>query len=279
MSTCWAPLDLPDYHIHTPLCHHAVGAVAEYKAAAATKGIPEICFTDHAPTDTDYDPAHRMTLQEFPRYCGMIENIRTPGPPEVLFGVEADYYKGCRTFLENWLPRHAFDLVIGSVHFIASWGFDNPDERHVWDAVDVTETWKRYFALICKLADTRLFDVVGHLDLPKKFDYRPPGAALREMAAPALDRIAEAGMGIELNTAGLRKPVGEIYPSLELLAWARERGIPICFGSDAHQPEDVGEGFPEALKLAYAAGYTEYFRIRQRRKTLLPLPPIPAPLS
>lgn len=279
MTTLGASLDLPDYHIHTPLCHHAVGAPEEYKAAAAAKGIPEICFTDHAPTDTDYDPAHRMALGEFPAYCGMIADIRTSGPPEVLFGVEADYYAGCEAFLERWLPRQPFDLVIGSVHFIASWGFDNPDERHVWDAVDVTATWRRYFDLICRLAETRLFDIVGHLDLPKKFDYRPSDAALEEMAGPALDRIAEAGMGIELNTAGLRKPVGEIYPSLALLTWARGRGIPICFGSDAHQPDDVGEGFPKALELAYAAGYTEYFRIRQRRKTLLPLPPRPSSLS
>lgn len=269
-----SPLNLPDYHIHTPLCRHARGEPSEYKAAAAAKAIPEICFTDHVPADTDYDPAHRMALNDFPCYCEMIDEIQVPGKPEVLFGVEADYYEGCKAFLSRWLPQYPFDLVLGSVHFIESWGFDNPDDRYVWDSVDVTETWRRYFNLIGRLADTGLFDAVGHIDLPKKFNYRPSVAALRDMACPALDRMARSGMGLELNTAGLRKPVGEIYPSLEILNWARERAIPICFGSDAHAPEEVGEGFPEALRLAHEAGYTHYFRIRQRRKRLVPLPPL-----
>jgi histidinol-phosphatase (PHP family) len=92
------------------------------------------------------------------------------------------------------------------------------------------------------------------------------------MARPVLDRIARSGMGIELNTSGLRKPVGEIYPSPLIVSMAREREIPICFGSDAHCPEDVGDRFTLALDLAREAGYTEYFRIRQRRKELVRLP-------
>jgi len=265
-------MNLPDYHIHTPLCHHARGTTAEYRAAGRALGIPEMIFTDHAPTDDDYDLKHRMRLHQFDDYCSMVRQVQTMGSPAVLFGVEADYYSGCENFLRQWLPAGSFDFVLGSVHFIDSWGFDNPEARHIWDSVDVTATWRSYFELIARLADTRLFDAVAHLDLPKKFNYRPPERDLREMAAPALDRIAAAGMGIELNTAGLRKPVGEIYPSQELLAWARERDIPICFGSDAHAPEEVGYGFAEALQWARQAGYTHYFRIQQRRKRILPLP-------
>jgi histidinol-phosphatase (PHP family) len=79
-------------------------------------------------------------------------------------------------------------------------------------------------------------------------------------------------MGIELNTSGLRKPVGEIYPSPLIVVMARERGIAICFGSDAHSPEEVGDGFDAALKLAHEAGYTHYFRMSGREKELIPLP-------
>lgn len=263
---------VPDYHLHTALCKHAEGMPAEYRDAARVLGIPEICFTDHCPAPDGYDPAHRMSIRQFPEYRQSVFELRDGSSPNVLFGIEADYYEGCETFLKEWLPAQAFDFVIGSVHFIRDWGFDNPSDRHVWDSVDVTSTWQEYFALIGRLADTRLFDAVGHLDLPKKFNYRPEESALKEMARPALDQIARAGMGIEVNASGLRKPAGEVYPSALLLSLARERDIPVCFGSDAHRPDEVGAGLDAAQGVAQSAGYTHYFRIRAREKVLVPLP-------
>jgi histidinol-phosphatase (PHP family) len=158
------------------------------------------------------------------------------------------------------------------VHFIDGWGFDNPEERHIWDSVDISATLIKYFETVMRLVNTRLFDAVGHLDLPKKFGHRPPESALKEMVQPVLDRMAESGMGMELNTSGLRKPVAEIYPSLLIVSLACERDIPICFGSDAHSPGDVSADFDAALQLAWKAGYTDYFRIRQRKKERVRLP-------
>ena len=265
---------LPDYHMHTALCGHAEGTVADYRNAAGTLGIPEICFVDHAPNPDGYDSNHRMNLNEFGTYQEMVAAEMDHQAPHVLFGIEADYYRGCETFLEKWLEVQDFDLVLGSVHFIDDWGFDNPDVKQVWNSVDIADTWRAYFKLVEKLADTRLFDVVSHLDIPKKFGYRPSEKDLKEMVQPVLDRVAEVGMGMELNTSGLRKPVGEIYPSALIVSLARERDIPICFGSDAHSPQDVGKDFPAALQLARDAGYTHYFRVRKRRKYLVPLPEV-----
>jgi histidinol-phosphatase (PHP family) len=271
---------LPDYHIHTKLCKHAEGEVSAFRARAADLGLPEICFTDHVPNPDGYDPVNRMRLDQFDLYRTMIADLARPpeaGQPPVLFGVEADYYDGCERFLQDWLPRQEFDLVLGSVHYIANWGFDNPDERHVWDSVDITNTWAAYFEIIGKLADSRLAgrrlaDVVGHLDLPKKFGHRPSDRDLKEMAQPVLDRVAEAGMAIEINSSGLRRPVHEIYPSALLLALAKERDIPICFGSDAHRPEEVGWQFDASLALARSAGYTHAVRFRRRRSLPYALP-------
>ena len=263
---------LPDYHLHTALCRHAEGTVNEYRSAAQRLKIPEICFTDHAPNPDGYDPAHRMKLNQFPSYRDMIPGFQDGEAPKVLFGVEADYYEGCERFLREWLPSQRFDFVLGSVHFIDAWGFDNPEERHVWDSADVTVTWRKYFDVIWRLVDSGLFDAVGHMDLPKKFGHRPPDRDVKEMVQPVLDHIATTGMGIELNTSGLRKPVGEIYPSPMIVSMARERDIPICFGSDAHAPGDVGADFPLALDVARETGYTDYFRIRQRKKERVPLP-------
>jgi len=298
---------LADYHIHTELCQHAEGKASAFRARAVELGLPEICFTDHVPNPDGYDPVNRMRLDQFPLYRTMVADLARASQSVVLFGIEADYYNGCERFLQDWLPRQEFDMVIGSVHYIDNWGFDNPDERHVWDSVDVTNTWAAYFNLIGKLADSRLTDsrltdsrltdsrltdnrltdsrladsrladsrladVVGHLDLPKKFGYRPSDQDLKEMAQPALDRVAAAGMAIEINSSGLRRPVHEIYPSALLLSLAKARDIPICFGSDAHRPEEVGWQFDASLALARSAGYTHAMHYRHRRPLPYALP-------
>lgn len=264
---------IPDYHIHTPLCKHAEGKLEEFLATARRKNLPEICFTDHAPNPDNYDPKHRMSIAEFAAYKKMIQALAAASAtPSVLTGVEADYYEGCERFLKEWLPRQELDLVIGSIHYIADWGFDNPVEREVWDNVDVANTWQAYFELVGRLADTRLFDVVGHFDLPKKFGYCPPENKIREMVKPTLEKIARAGMTIEINTSGLRKTVKEIYPSLLLLTMARVAGISICFGSDAHEPGEVGYEFAAGLALAHEAGYSEAVRFSGRKKIQYALP-------
>jgi histidinol-phosphatase (PHP family) len=266
---------LPDYHLHTFLCKHASGGAAEYKGVAQNRGVVEICFADHCPTPDGYDPDIRMDMEQFPEYREMVAAQQGKGSPKVLFGIEADYYEGCERFLRQWLPNQGFDFILGSVHYIEDWGFDNPGQRHVWDSVDVTATWRKYFELIGRLVDLGLFDAISHIDLPKKFGYRPPDRALKEMAGPILDRIAKADMGMELNTSGLRRPIGEIYGAEPILSMAREREIPICFGSDAHSPEEVGAGFASALTLAREVGYTHYFRMKHRKKELIPLPEAP----
>ncbi len=264
---------IPDTHIHTPLCKHARGLPAEYAATARARGLPEICITDHAPAPDGYDAGCRMAPGQLAAYREWVAAAAAAaGGLPVRCGIEADYYAGCEAWLPAWLEAQAFDLVIGSVHFLDAWGFDNPANLPVWERVDVVRTWERYFGRVARLADLGCFDVLGHMDLPKKFGHRLDPARARELAAPALDRLAAAGMAVEINTGGLRKPVGEMYPEESLLVMARERGIPVCFGSDAHAPTEVGLGFDRAVALALHAGYTEYVRFEGRRRRSVPLP-------
>lgn len=264
---------LPDTHMHTSLCKHADGEAVDYARAAEAKEIPEICFTEHCPTPGDaFDLESRMNMADFPTYTDWVRRAQATDSVKVLYGIEADYYPGCEPFLETWLPAQPFDLVMGSVHYIRDWGFDNPAYLAEWDRVQVKDVWAEYFDLLGQLADTGFFDVVGHLDVVKKFGHVIPEPDLRELAAPTMDRIAASGMAMELSTAGLRKPVGEIYPSAPLVAMARERDIPICFGSDAHSPGDVGYAFDEALRMARDAGYEHYVRYRRRQRHFVPLP-------
>jgi histidinol-phosphatase (PHP family) len=262
----------PDYHTHTSLCKHATGTPVEFRLAAAAAGLTELCFTDHSPEPSGYDAKHRMTIGQYPDYRAMVEPLQDGTSPDVFIGIEADYYPGGEAFLREWLPRQSFDVVLGSVHYIRDWGFDNPDYLKMWESVDVKGVWKEYFAIQIAMAKMGLFDVVGHFDLPKKFGHRLGDKDMKEMVQPVLDRISKAGMAMEINTSGWRRAVGEAYPSPLILSLACERGIPLTFGSDAHAPNEVGHEFTKAVRLAREAGYSESLHFRGRQPSPHPLP-------
>jgi histidinol-phosphatase (PHP family) len=106
---------------------------------------------------------------------------------------------------------------------------------------------------------------MGHPDLVKKFGHIPKQSC-DELFRTALQAAAKAKVIIEINTAGLRKPVNEIYPSIAFLKIARELKLPIAFGSDAHAPQEVGLNFKEAVALAKQAGYTEAVRLHDGKR-------------
>ncbi len=263
-----------DYHMHTPLCKHATGTPGQFWQTAAAQGLREIAFTDHSPDPSGYDAAYRMEVDQFEEYRRMVRPLQDGRTPPVLFGIEAEYYPAAERYLAEWLPQGNFDVILGSVHYLGDWGFDNPDYRHIWNSVDIKAAWQTYMELMIKLVGSGLFDVIGHFDLPKKFGHRLRDRDLKEMVQPVLDHVMKSGLAIEINTAGWRKEVGEAYPSPLILYLAHERGIPICFGSDAHEPENVGYRFDDAVRLAQEAGYTESVVFRGRQRQSLPLPSV-----
>lgn len=265
--TSAAPLLPPDYHTHTILCKHAVGTTAEYRQKARELGLTELCFTDHCPEPSGYDPKHRMSLDEVPQYYDLIRPLQDGGMPPVLTGLEADYFPGCESFLAGFLPAQPLDLVMGSVHYIKDWGFDDPHYLKTWESADLKGVWREYFTLIRQLVDTKLFDVISHFDLPKKFGHRLRDADMKEYVQPVLDHIARQGMAIEINTSGWRRHVAEAYPSPLILSLAAEREIPLTFGSDAHAPDEIGYQFTEALALARETGCRYSLRFNQRHPT------------
>jgi histidinol-phosphatase (PHP family) len=261
----------PDYHTHTRLCKHATGTPQEFRQQAQSLGLAELCFTDHCPEPSGYDPLYRMTLAELPDYYELIRPLQEEGTPPVLLGLEADFFPGCEGFLSPFLPAQPLDLVMGSVHYIKNWGFDNPNYLTTWASADLKGVWVEYFKLIRQLVDTRLFDVISHFDLPKKFGHRLRDRDLKELVQPLLDHIAKAGMAFEINTSGWRRPAAECYPSPLILSLAAEREIPITFGSDAHAPDEVGFRFTEALALALETGCKTSLCFKNRVATRVPL--------
>lgn len=262
-----------DYHTHTALCGHAEGQPLDYAHSAQRRGLPAVAITDHGPFPNGFDSEHRMAMEDFDFYCEAVAFAQADPDVEVLLGVETDYFDGCEEFLRSWLASRPFDVVLGSVHYLDYWSRSDPEERTLWECTDAARVWQRYFELVGRLADTRLYDVVTHLDLPKRNGRIPPDHVVRETVLPALDRIARAGMAVEINTSGLRHPVKEMYPSAPILSWCAERSIPITFGSDAHLPYLVGSDFDKAVELARDAGYEQYVGFRRRTAIAQDLPP------
>ncbi|MGC3989498.1 MAG: histidinol-phosphatase HisJ family protein [Chthoniobacteraceae bacterium] len=260
-----------DYHIHTPLCRHATGEPWEYAQAALERGLPEIGFSDHSPMPEAFDD-WRMLIEELPRYLEAVQHAREKFPQlPIRIGLEVDYLEGHEPWIEKLAGMADWDYLIGSVHYIApGWDVDNPKWIGRFRERPVAEIWDLYWSAYEKAIRSRLFDFVAHPDLPKKFGFRPPGD-LRPFYEPAIAALAETGTACEINTAGLRKEVREMYPAPQFLEMAQAAGVPLLINSDAHAPGEVGADFDAAIQLAKAAGYQNVLRFSKRQRTSVPL--------
>lgn len=263
-----------DLHMHTSRCGHATGDISDYVEAGRARGLDVICFTDHLPMPAPYPQHYTMRAAELPAYVDDVlvaaALARDAGGPEVLLGIEADWLPDAIPPVQEAISAHGFDLVLGSVHFLGDWAFDDPDLVARYELWPPDALWDRYFEEVAFAAGSGLFDVIAHPDLVKKFGSRPDRdpQAWYEQTAVAL---ADAGCAVEVNTAGLRKPVGEIYPSLEMLKACRRRGVQATMGSDAHSPAEVGEGLGLARELLLSAGYDSVVCFRKRVAREVPL--------
>ena len=241
------PPHLFDSHLHTPLCGHATGQPREYAQAALEQGLAGICFTDHMPMPEWYDAPWRMKREQLGEYVGVVQEVQREfeGRLTVRLGLEADFHPGTEAYVREVLAEYPWDYVIGSVHYLGAWGFDNPAFQEEYARRDLEDLYREYYALIEGAVRSELFDSIGHLDLPKKFGHADKSGMA---ALHALDVIAAHGLALDFNTAGWRKPVNEAYPAPDLVRAAAVRGIPFVLGSDAHAPAEVGHRFHDALK-------------------------------
>jgi histidinol-phosphatase (PHP family) len=253
--------------MHTSRCGHATGTVAEYVEAGTSAGLSVMCFSDHLPMPAEYPQHYTMRSDELDGYVRDVRSAAAAaaasGGPEVLCGIEADWLPSGMDVVSEALRTHDFDMVLGSVHFLGDWAFDDPDLIGRYDTCDIDALWDRYFTEVAAAARSGLFDVIAHPDLVKKFGFFScvDPTEWYERAAIAL---AESGCAVEVNTAGLRKPVGEVYPSLRMLQACRRRGVPATTGSDAHAPSEVGAGLETARELLVHAGYDSLVVFRKR---------------
>jgi histidinol-phosphatase (PHP family) len=253
---------LTDYHSHTSRCGHATGTMREYVERAIALGIDEIGLTDHLwlyfQEPSERDPTFAMDERDFDAHYEEMLRIRDEyaGRIQVRVSVEADYIAGREDELTSILTRYEFDYVLGSVHFLEGWPLDAPESAVRYEKGPVSPIYRSYYRNLQRAISLGAFDLLAHFDLPKKFGFLPEDD-LSELVCETLDLIAKHDLAVEVSSAGLRKPIGEIYPSPAILRQMKARSIPIALSSDAHAPAEVGADYDRLIAAARAAGYDE----------------------
>ena len=262
---------LPDYHVHTRFSdgHDEPSA---YAARAVRIGLPELGFSDHLrPSCLKEEGSYGMERSGLDDYVAAVRETAAAFPElRVLLGIETDYLPEAADEMAAALAAYPFDYVLCSVHFVDGFGFIERRNRTAAGWRDVDHVWRRYYETLIEAVRTGAFDVVAHLDLPKKWGYRP-AADMTALEDDALRAIAAAGVAIEINTSGYdRHPAREMYPAAGLLERARRAGIEIVVSSDAHRVADLTSSFAEATALARRAGYDSSLRLSARQLVALP---------
>lgn len=273
-----------DYY--TGRCPYTVERVEEYVKAAEAAGVDEIGVSDHCHRFVEFtplfEPIYKGSKSGDPEVAWLRDNLYEPldryvealvlaqqrGLP-VKIGLEVDWFPGAEDALRDILAPYPWDYVLGSVHFLGDWPIDVSAD-YGWPDADVEEVYTRYFNELAAAAASGLYDVLAHPDLVKKFGYR--AEEVLPLYELAVDAAAQADVALEISTAGLRYPVGQMYPAKEMLDLAAARGLAITFGSDAHSPDVVGRDFHRAVVAAADAGFTRVAVYKKRQREYVPLP-------
>ena len=231
--------------------------------AGRERGIVLHGFSEHSPRPEGYDyPAEYrpQLIRAYPDYVREVLTLKEQYPDQVLLGMEVDWLEAENDFIQHAIHAYDFDYLIGSVHFVGTWGFDFSAED--WRPLSFAQRaahYESYFHALTRMAASRLFHIAGHPDLIKIFSpdsfrqwlARHDGL---DLVRESLVAIRDAGMSMEISSAGLRKPCGEIYPGPEITRLAAELRVPVAFGSDAHQAADMAFAFDELARYAASFG-------------------------
>jgi histidinol-phosphatase (PHP family) len=250
-----------------------------YRETADDRGIRELGVAEHVhrfvqSLDVWTHPWYRhWAHDDVDEYCSFVRD-----ETDLRLGIEADFLPGREDRISNLLDGRDWDYVVGSVHFLRDEALDVHgetawEEWDVWRQGDPERVWGRYFETLGEAARSGLFDILGHPDLVKVFgdSVAQPGGDLRRFYDAAMDGIAESDVAIEVSTAGLRKPVREIYPAAAFLEMCLEAGRPVALSSDAHLPEQLGYEYERAAAFLRDLGVTEIAVFERRLRRLEPL--------
>ncbi len=263
-----------DYHTHHVRCGHALGQLEEYVQRGIEIGLEQLGLSDHMPLlhvdPAMYYPGMAMPLTELPFYVeeclALKEKYR--GQIDIKVGLEADYIEGYEDRIERIVMDYPWDYVIGSVHFLGEWDISDSRQLDGWNGQDPDKVYCRYYDAVQKAASTGFYDFTGHIDVIKRFGFKP-AENMVALEKATLDVIKQQNMAIELNASGLRSPAAEMFPSRRILEYCCRQGIPVTVGSDAHQPKRLAQFVDEATNLLKEIGFKELATFDQRKRIMV----------
>ncbi len=262
-----------DYHIHTHHSEDSTAPMEDMIKQAISKGLSEICFTEHMDLDfPDYPdmPPHPFILNPLP-YREEYLKYRDiySGRIALKFGVEIGMQTHVAKENTDFIRRNDFDFVIGSIHLI-----DNKDPYYpdFWDNASVDERIKRYFKTTLEnIIEFNDFDVLGHLDYITRYAPKTDNVytydKYSDLIDPILVYLIDEGKGLDCNSQMLSKDISfDPNPSPAIISRFRQLGGEIItFGSDAHRPDVIACGFDKMRDIALSCGFTGYYTFEKRK--------------
>ena len=279
---------LEDWHTHNEMCHHAVGSIEDYLRQAIKSRLQTIGLSDHFPYEflknIERIPfeEYAITLPEIEGYLSTAETFREKFKSNinVRIGFEVDFFKNQALALNKHLTKvkNRLDYILGSMHILnfrdgrGAWGFDDSRFRNDFEYYGSQQVYINYYKKLQKMirSEDFDFDIVGHIDLPKKFNDNPTKKeAVFDEVLKTLELIKARDLTVEINTGGLRKPCKEQYPSEKIIKEIYSLDIPILLGSDAHKPKDIGYKFKKILKIIKKIGYNQLAHFDKRKRNFI----------
>lgn len=271
--------DLPlDAHLHTTLSPDSDVAIDSYAKQAVERGIAEIAITDHVDFEPGAPAFGYTTFEDRERIVRGAAERWAPQGVTIRFGVELTYDRSWEADIRTHLANHTYDFTIGSVHDRVRSVYA-PSSVRGWTAGrSLKEVVTPSFDEVEAAARSGLFDAIGHIDVVKRYLYpqvKPADlAGAPELYEPILRALVDTGTALEINTSGLRHPVGETYPAAAVVARFKELGgRAVTVGSDAHRTNHFAWALADGYRHATAAGFEVLTFRRGGDRIAVPIPP------
>jgi len=276
---------LIDSHVHIDF-DKIESELESYLKQAEIRNISEFTVTDHIilPNIPVYDYIIKggkvfmkdlsslkcsLTTADIKRY---VTTIKKKEASNVSLGAEIDYNEHFEDKIREFLEMHPFDIVLGSLHFLDGYCISRKMEMKSYaDKFPVLNIYKKYFTELKKLAKSRIFDVLSHIDLVRKHSEPVKFEDYSEEASLLIDDLLENNTGIEVNTSGYAF-MNDSYPSTEFLALCKKKGMDkVTIGSDAHKVENLGQNLEKAIEKLKHVGYTKIVKFKKRKPEYMPI--------
>ena len=239
----------------------------EYVEHSIDAGLAEIGFSDHMPIMPE--PKFCMGFDDLKRYADSVHDLqkRYDGRIVIKFGCEMDMVFERLDEAERIIDDFDFDYVIGSIHYLDGWPFDQTEYSDVFEKGNIERIYEYFFDAIIRAAETGLYDITGHIDNIKRMGHCPAGdiTGIYDRVAGVLKTM---DCTVEVNTSGIDSNAGEPYPSPEFLKILCRHDVPVTVGSDAHSPDKTGRYFDRAVTYLQDAGYTHTAFFSGRKRVL-----------